>query len=405
MSSRKTRSFFLWPLVASACFLLSVAFFPNNPYKVTPQKDLDQREDPKQKLTSHNSTKVKMGCDFSKGKWVPDSGGPAYTNATCRTLMESKDCLKYGKDTDYLNWRWKPNGCELPRFEARMFLDIVRGKRMAFAGDSVARNQLESLLCLLSEVETPLDVDKDAEDKFRTWYFKSYDFTVMKLWTRFLVEETERMINGSASGVFDLHLDRINTKWTEKLPLINYLVISDSHWFFRKNYLYEGGKLIGCTFCSEANLTDLGINYAVQRAFRTALKYLSKCEKCEGLLTFLRTFTPAHFENGTWNSGGDCKRIRPANEGDVSFSGTDWELRNAQVEEVKKLQVEKPKGAKHFMLLDVTRAMTMRPDAHPGSHWNNKWMGGYNDCLHWCLPGPIDMWNELLFALLKEDTP
>lgn len=254
-------------------------------------------------------------------------------------------------------------------------------------------------------METPLDMHKDAEDKFGTWYFKSYDFTVMKLWTKFLVEETEREINGSASGLFDLHLDRINTKWTKKLHLINYLVISDGHWFFRKNYLYEGGKLIGCTFCSEANLTDLGINYAVQRAFRTTLEYLSKCEKCEGLLTFLRTFTPAHFENGTWNDGGDCKRTRPANEGDVSLSGTNWELRNAQVEEVKKLQEENQKGAKSFMLLDVTRAMMMRPDAHPGSHSNNQWMKGYNDCLHWCLPGPIDMWNDLLFAVLKEKTP
>ncbi|XP_010928573.2 xyloglucan O-acetyltransferase 3 [Elaeis guineensis] len=405
MGSGKTRSFFSWLLLASFSFLLYVVFSPN-PYEVTPQKALNQREDPKQKpANSHDAIKGEMGCDFSKGKWVRDPGGPAYTNTTCRTLPESKSCVQYGKDPEYLNWRWKPNDCELPRFDARMFLDIVRGKRMAFAGDSVARNQLDSLLCLLSQVETPLDVHKDAEDKFRTWYFKSYDFTIMKLWTRFLVEETERQINGSASGLFDLHLDRIDTKWTEKLPLINYLVISDGHWFFRKNYLYEGGKLIGCMFCSEANLTDLGINYTVQRAFRTTLEYLSKCEKCEGLLTFLRTFTPAHFENGTWNDGGNCRRTRPVNEGDVSFSGTDWELRNVQVEEVKKLQVEKQKGAKRFMLLDVTEAMMMRPDAHPGTHWNNQWMRGYNDCLHWCLPGPIDMWNDLLFAVLKEETP
>lgn len=35
-----------------------------------------------------------------------------------------------------------------------LFLTIVRGKTLAFAGDSIARNQMESLLCLLSQVNT-----------------------------------------------------------------------------------------------------------------------------------------------------------------------------------------------------------------------------------------------------------
>lgn len=55
---------------------------------------------------------------------------------------------------DYVNWMWKPHGCAMEKFDPHLFLTIVRGKTLAFAGDSIARNQMESLLCLLSQVNT-----------------------------------------------------------------------------------------------------------------------------------------------------------------------------------------------------------------------------------------------------------
>lgn len=75
-----------------------------------------------------------------------------YTNQTCKIIPESKNCGKYGKKGDYERWRWQPSQCKLPRFDATEFLEISRGKRMAFVGDSVARNQADSLVCFLSQV-------------------------------------------------------------------------------------------------------------------------------------------------------------------------------------------------------------------------------------------------------------
>lgn len=93
-------------------------------------------------------------CDLFKGHWVPSlEGSTYYTNSSCTTIPDSKNCFKHGrKDTDFLKWKWRPEQCELPRFNPRSFLHIVRGKKMAFIGDSVARNHMESLLCLLSQV-------------------------------------------------------------------------------------------------------------------------------------------------------------------------------------------------------------------------------------------------------------
>ena len=55
-----------------------------------------------------------------------------------------------------------------------------------------------------------------------------------------------------------------------------------------------------------------------------------------------------------------------------------------------------------FMLMDATAAMLMRPDGHPSryGHWPNEKVQLYNDCIQWCLPGPIDIWNDMLFQML-----
>jgi 23S rRNA maturation mini-RNase III len=39
--------------------------------------------------------------------------------------------------------------CDNFRFDARKMLNLLRGKRLAFIGDSINRNQWESMMCLL----------------------------------------------------------------------------------------------------------------------------------------------------------------------------------------------------------------------------------------------------------------
>lgn len=253
--------------------------------------------------------------------------------------------------------------------------------------------------------EIPVNVYEDKEDRFRTWHFPFHNFTLMILWSKFLVTGEERLIKGSNSGIFDLHLDMVDKNWAQKLPTIDYAIISDGHWFFRKIYLYQGGALTGCVYCNEPNLTDRGLGYALKMSFRIALAHINACEECEGMLTFLRTFSPAHFKNGSWDGGGSCNRTSPIAElVEVESSGFCLDLGKIQAEEIeraRKIQ-EKQRGKKIFEVLDVTMAMLMRGDGHPGAYWGNKWMKGYNDCVHWCLPGPIDVWNDFLMAMLRK---
>lgn len=92
-------------------------------------------------------------CDLFDGDWEYDPQGPLYTNATCFYIRGDHNCMSNGRpDTDFLNWRWKPRGCDLPRFDAKAFMEAFKGKTIGFVGDSLARNQMQSMLCMLSLV-------------------------------------------------------------------------------------------------------------------------------------------------------------------------------------------------------------------------------------------------------------
>lgn len=55
-------------------------------------------------------------CDFSVGKWIYDQSYPLY-DATCPYLSGKLNCQMNGRpDSDYEKWRWKPAGCNIPRY-------------------------------------------------------------------------------------------------------------------------------------------------------------------------------------------------------------------------------------------------------------------------------------------------
>ncbi|KAJ4790077.1 Protein trichome birefringence [Rhynchospora pubera] len=343
-------------------------------------------------------------CDVSKGSWVRETGEPIYSNLTCSFIPENKNCQKYGKPPHYLYWRWKPDGCDLPRFEPEKFLDLVRGKKLAFVGDSLARNQFDSLLCLLSQAEMPITVELNPFKKIYKMHFPSSNFTLMVMWSEFYVQGIPVVINGTTSSSFDIHLGKINTNWTSQLPSLDYLVISGGNWFFRKMYLHKNGKLIGCVNCREDEyLKDYGMEFTIRSVVRKALESINSCQNCDGLVTFLRTYTTSHFENESWFNGGDCNRTEPMDEEEINLYGMEWDIRKIQKEEIERIRRFNGVGEsnkKFYEVLDVTKAMKIRADAHPGAYYNKNMYRHANDCLHWCLPGPVDMWNEMLMLNL-----
>ncbi|KAM7516635.1 hypothetical protein LguiA_006218 [Lonicera macranthoides] len=343
-------------------------------------------------------------CDLFTGEWVPNPEAPYYTNDTCWAIHEHQNCMKYGRpDSEFMKWRWKPEGCDLQLFNPYQFLEIVRSKSMAFVGDSVGRNGMQSLICLLSRVEYPIDVSDTSDDYFSRWKYITYNFTLSTFWTPFLVKSEMADPKGPTnSGLFNLYLDEFDDKWTAQIAAFDYVIINAGHWFTRTAMYYEKRKLVGCRFCQVANVTDLPMSYGYRKAFRTAFRALNSLENFKGTV-FLRTFAPMHFENGNWNGGGDCVRKKPFKSSETRLEGNNLEFYLTQIEEFRIAERKgRAKGLK-FRLMDLTQAMLLRPDGHPSKygHWPNANVTLYNDCVHWCLPGPIDTWSDFLLHMLK----
>lgn len=76
-----------------------------------------------------------------------------------------------------------------------------------------------------------------------------------------------------------------------------------------------------------------------------------------------------------------------------------------QLEEYRGAEEEGRKKGLRYRLMDTTQAMLLRPDGHPSKygHWAHENVTLYNDCVHWCLPGPIDSWSDFLLAMLKTE--
>ncbi|XP_022681815.1 protein trichome birefringence-like 19 [Setaria italica] len=354
--------------------------------------------------------------------WVRDPAArPYYTNATCAFIEGYQNCMKHGRPSlEFLRWRWRSEGAGcgdgVPgrRFDAGRFLRLVRGKSILFVGDSLASSHVRSLVCTLSQVDG--SPERSSSGGFERWRFPAHGFTVAFFWTPFQVRW--RLTRGPPepvgpdrqgevfAGPSDLHLDEPDPRWAAAARDHDVVVMSASHWFARPAVYYRGGRVAGCHGCGAAALANatalIKPEQAQRAAFRTVLRALAGMEGFRGT-AILRTVAPTHYENGGWFDGGECTATKPADPEDpVEIAEPEGEFYRAQVEEFAAAEEDARRNGVRLRLMDVTKMMLRRPDGHPDryGHGAGEHEGFDIDCLHWCLPGPIDVWNDLLFQIL-----
>ncbi|GLJ23466.1 hypothetical protein SUGI_0444300 [Cryptomeria japonica] len=93
-------------------------------------------------------------CNLFTGKWVNDESYVLYVDGPCPFASAEVNCRKNGRvGSSYERWRWQPNDCDLPRFDALLMLEALRGKRLVYVGDSLNRNQWESIKEVMLKVK------------------------------------------------------------------------------------------------------------------------------------------------------------------------------------------------------------------------------------------------------------
>ncbi|QCE13584.1 protein trichome birefringence-like 16 [Vigna unguiculata] len=349
-------------------------------------------------ISLDNATENRV-CNLAKGKWVPDNRRPLYSGFECKQWLSEMWACRLTQRTDfaYERLRWQPKDCQVEEFEGSKFLRRMQHKTLAFVGDSLGRQQFQSLMCMITagkETRDVEDVGKEyglilSEGAARpdgwAYRFLSTNTTILYYWSAILCDIEPINVDDPATE-YAIHLDRPPAFLHQFLHKFNVLVLNTGHHWNRGKInanrwiMHVGGvpntdKKIAVV----AGAKNLTVHNVVRWVNSQLLEYPS-------LKVFFRTISPRHFVGGDWNTGGSCNSTTPMSVGKeiLGEESTDKVVANA----VKGTRVK---------ILDITALSQLRDEGHI-SHFSISAKPGVQDCLHWCLPGIPDTWNEILFT-------
>ncbi|KAF3615310.1 Protein trichome birefringence-like 14 [Capsicum annuum] len=302
-------------------------------------------------------------------------------------------------DFEYEKLRWRPRDCEMEDFTGVNFLKRMENKTLAFIGDSLGRQQFQSLMCMITGGEDRpdvLDVGREyglvkARHAVRpdgwAYRFPSTQTTILYYWSASLCNLTP--INASNPVTdYAMHLDCPPAFLSRFLPRFDVLVLNTGHHWSRGK-LNANRWVMYVDGVPNMNMKIADIDGAKNFTIHNIIKWVdSQLPKYPGLKAFYRSISPRHFFNGDWNTGGTCDNTTPLSGGKEVLQDESSDAGAAGA--VKGTAVK---------LLDITALSQLRDEGHI-SRYSIKSTPGVQDCLHWCLPGVPDTWNEILFAQL-----
>ncbi|KAH0465975.1 hypothetical protein IEQ34_006078 [Dendrobium chrysotoxum] len=342
-------------------------------------------------------------CNLFSGSWVYDEETrPQYQEEECPYIQPQLTCQAHGRpDKGYLHWRWQPHECDLPRFNATFMLEKLRGKRMMFIGDSLNRGQYVSLVCLLHRSIPENAKSMTTNGSLTIFTAKDYNATIEFYWAPFLVE------SNSDDAIVHRVQDRIVrvgsiNKHARHWKGIDIMVFNTYLWWMTGQKM----KILRGSFDSETkNITLMVTEDAYRLAVRRMMRWVEHNMDPKVNRVFFASMSPCHERSENWGGevGGNCYgETMPIK--DPNYWGVC--SRKSIMSLVGKLFT----GTKiPVTVLNITQLSDYRKDAHTSIYkkqWNKLTPEqlanpkSYSDCVHWCLPGLQDTWNELLYAKL-----
>ncbi|CAK9148155.1 unnamed protein product [Ilex paraguariensis] len=329
--------------------------------------------------TGLRGREILSGCNLFQGQWVVDPSYPLYDSSRCPFIDPEFDCLKYGRpDKQYLKYSWKPDSCNLPRFNGMEFLRTWRGKKIMFVGDSLSLNQWQSLACMIHASVPNTRTKFDRQDTLSSVTFEDYGVTLFLYHTTYLVD----IVRENIGRVLKLNSIQAGNAWKG----MDMLIFNTWHWWTHKgksqpwDYVQDGSTIS----------KDMDRLIAFYKGLTTWARWVDFNVDPSKTKVFFQGISPTHYEGKEWSSSKkDCYGELQPLSGSTYPAG---EPAAAIVVGKVLSRIKKP-----VYLLDITTLSQLRKDAHPSTY------GGTHsgvDCSHWCLAGLPDTWNQLLYAAL-----
>ncbi|KAI3934236.1 hypothetical protein MKW92_016253 [Papaver armeniacum] len=315
-----------------------------------------------------------------EGEWVMVTDRKQYYPPGSCPYLEREhafDCYSYGRpDNDFFN--------------ATDFLERLRGKKLVFAGDSLNRNMYMSMVCILwNVIPDKSRIVRPSGDYTVTYKVRhDYNCTIAFVWSAFLV--TQRKLLKPEQET--LRLDLIDDGAASAYRDADILVFNSCHW-------WVGEKLTKgmIKFFQEGDYLypELDINKAYGKALTTWSKWIDANVDSKKTQVVFRGISLTHFAGG-------CKLATkpiPSNRTYIK----PFALQSKILEDTLR-RMKTP-----VLFLNISKLTYYRVDAHPSvyvkkykNYTTRERNSAPQDCLHWCLPGVPDTWNELLYATLLQ---
>ncbi|KGN65647.1 protein trichome birefringence-like 37 [Cucumis sativus] len=319
------------------------------------------------------------GCNLFQGRWVIDPSFPLYNSSSCPFIDSEFDCQKYGRpDSLYLKYSWRPDSCNLPRFDGVDVLKRWSGKKIMFVGDSLSLNMWESLSCMLHASVPDAKTSFLRRDSISSVVFQDYGVTLLLYRTPYLVD----IVREDVGRVLKLDSIEAGKAWLG----MDVLVFNSWHWWTHKGDS-QAWDLIqdGAT-----RYQDMDRLVAFYKGLTTWGRWVDLNVDPTKTKVFFQGISPTHYLGKEWN-----QPKRNCNGESEPLAGSMYPGGAPPAADVVNRVLSRIKVPVY--LLDITTLSQLRKDAHPAGY-NGEHSG--TDCSHWCLPGLPDTWNQLMYAAL-----
>ncbi|KAL5180635.1 Protein trichome birefringence-like 34 [Glycine soja] len=323
-------------------------------------------------------------CNLFSGKWIFDNESyPLYKEQQCTFMSDQLACEKFGrKDLSYQNWRWKPHQCDLPRFNATALLERLRNKRMDGVCGGFTQQRPMGFNVESSVPPTLKSIRTVANGSLNIFKAEENNATIEFYWAPLLVESNSD--------------DPLNHRVAERTVRVQ-AIEKHARWgsFGDPNGVNK----------------RVGMVRVYEMALRTWFDWLEVHINRNKTKLFFVSMSPTHQKAHEWGGvkGDNCyKETDQITEEGYWGNGSIPSMMRV-VENV----IEDLNGrGLNVQLLNITQLSEYRKEGHP-SIYRKQWEPLTEeqlsnpktnaDCIHWCLTGAPDAWNELLYAYISID--